>query len=363
MANEVQLRELSPRAILFYARDLGTVNDGTLALAWDLVREIFPIRNVLDLSYDYWVGQNNRPIMATMTSYDVEAPLASRPPIGDRKVGDMPKIQRKLRLGEQERLLLLRIQQNATLPEEVRQFIMRRYDDITQMRDAVVARIVHFCLQALTTMGAIAINEGGLILSVDFGIPAGQRVVLEGNARWSQSTATPYDNIKAWVEAVEDAQGFTPTRALTSTNVVRNLLSHTAIRELVMGRNFANQVQRVPTLREYNDWAQAFGFPQLAVLDSQIWVENEAGARTLTRLFPTDKFILLPPEPLGNLLMGTTAEAIGMVEAGTISTEEAPGLWAGIYRETDPPVQFSKAAAIAFPTFPGADRIYLAQVW
>lgn len=362
MANETQLRELSPRTILFYARDLGTVGDGPLSLAWQLVQELFPPRNVLDLSYEYWIGQVNRPIMATLTPYDVEAPLASRPPIGDRRQGDMPKIQRKIRLGEQERLLLLRIQQNATLPAEVRQFITRRYDDITQMRDAVLARITHFCLQAVSTLGAISLAEGGVQLSVDFGIPSGQRVVLAGTSRWSEATATPYDNIRTWVSQVEDAQGFTPTRALTSTNVVRHLLGHTTIRELVMGRNFSNQVQRAPTLREYNDWAQAFGFPQLAVLDSQVWSENAAGVRTLTRLFPADRFVLLPPEALGELLMGTTAEAIGMVEAGTISTEEAPGLWAGIYRETDPPVQFSKAAAIAFPTFPGADRVFAAQV-
>jgi len=360
MANELQLRELSPRTILFYARDLGTVNDGPLSLAWDLVQELFPIRNILDLTYEYWIGQVNRPIMATLTPYDVEAPLASRPPIGDRKVGDMPKIQRKIRLSEQERLLLLRIANNATLPAEVRAFIQRRYDDVTQMRDAVLARITYLCLQAVTTMGEIAFDEGGIRLTVDFAIPETQREVLL--TPWSNSGANPYEDIKRWIETVEDAQGFTPTRAITSTPVVRALLSHQSIRELVMGRNFANQVQRAPTLREYNDWAQGFGFPQVAVLDSQIWVEDAVGNRTLTRLFPQDKFVLLPPEPLGELLMGTTAEAIGMVESGVITTEEAPGLWAGIYRETDPPVQWTKAAAIAFPTFPGADRLFLAEV-
>jgi hypothetical protein len=362
MANETQLRELSPRAILFYARDLGTVNDGPLSVAWQLAQELFPVRNVLDLSYEYWVGQNNRPIMATLTPYDVEAPLASRPPIGDRIVGDMPKIQRKLRLGEKERLLLLRIQQNATLPEEVRQFIMRRYDDITQMRDAVIARITAFCLQALTNMGVINVAEGGIQLQVDFRIPVGQREVLLGANVWNNAASTPYNDITRWIQAVEDAQGFTPMRALTSTPVIRALLAHQSIRELVLGRNFANQVQREPTLNEYNAWAQGFGFPQVAALDSQVWVEDAAGARTLTRLFPANRFVLLPPEPLGNLLMGTTAEALGMVEAGTINTEEAPGLWAGITRETDPPVQYTKSAAIAFPTFPGADRIFLAEV-
>lgn len=360
MPNEVQLRELSPRTILFYARDLGTVNDGPLAQAWGLVRELFPDRNVLDLSYEYWLGQINRPIMATLTPYDVEAPLASRPPIGDRKVGDMPKIQRKIRLSEQERLVLLRIANNATLPAEVRAFVQRRYDDITQMRDAVLARIIYLCLQALTTIGPLTFDEGGLRLTVDFGIPEGQREILE--TLWTDSGTKPYDDIKRWVETVEDAQGFTPTRALTSTKVVRTLLEHQAIRELIMGRNFADQVQRAPTVQEFNLWAQSLGFPQIAALDSKVWVEAADGSRTLTRLFPEGKFVLLPGEPIGELLMGTTAEAIGMVEAGTISTEEAPGLWAGIYRETDPPVQWTKSAAIAFPTFPGADRLFLAEV-
>ncbi|MFS8640209.1 MAG: major capsid protein [Symbiobacteriaceae bacterium] len=360
MANELLMQQLHPRTILYYARDFGTINDGTLADAWQLVRELFPVRNVVDLKYDYWVGQHKRPVMAKFNAYDAEASVASRLPIGPHVKGELPKIARKVRLGEEERLLLLRINQNAALPSDVQQYIQRIYDDVTDMRDAVLARIVKLCLDAVSTIGTITVNEGGVIMEVDFLIPSGHTEVLA--TPWTSPDANPYEDIRRWVQVMEDTQGFTPTRALTSTRVVRALLANPNTRELILGGAYAGQVKRVPTLQEFNDWAQAFGFPQIGVLDAQIWVEDEAGNRTLTRLFPEDKFVLLPPEPLGELLFGPTAEALGMVEAGELGAEEAPGIWAGTYRETDPPVQWTKAAAVAFPTFPGADRIFIADV-
>lgn len=360
MANELLMQQLHPRTILYYARDFGTINDGTLADAWQLVRELFPPRDVVELTYDYWIGQQKRPVMATFSAYDAEAPIAGRLPLGDHVKGELPKIQRKVRLGEQERLLLLRIQQNAALPSDVQQYIQRIYDDVTDMRDAVLARIVKLCLDAISTIGPISINENNVVMTVDFRVPAGQTEVL--STPWTDPASNPYEDIRRWVQTVEDAQGFTPTRALTSTPVVRALLAHDKVRELVLGRSFAGQVQREPTLAEFNAWAEGHGFPQIGVLDARIWVEDAAGNRTLTRLFPQDKFVLLPPEPLGELLFGPTAEALGMVESGEIGAEEAPGIWAGTYRETDPPVQFTKAAAVAFPTFPGADRIFIASV-
>jgi len=360
MANELVLQELDEKVILYYARDIGNINDGTLAQAYQLVQELFPERNVLDLSYEYWLGQHERPVMAKFVPYDVEAPLASRVPTGERVQGELPKIARKVRLGDKEQLLYLRISQNAALPADVRQYIQRIYDDVTAMRDAVLARITKMCLDAISTIGPITVDEGGVKMNVDFRVPAAHTEVLA--TPWMAPDADPYEDIRRWVQTIEDDQGFTPTRALTSTPVVRALLSNDKIRELVLGRNFSGQVQRAPTLAEYNAWAEAFGFPQIGVLDARIWVEDEAGNRQLVRLFPADKFVLLPDEPLGHLLWGPTSEALGMVQAGTISAEEAPGIWAGTYRQTDPPAQWTKAAAVAFPTFPAAEKVFIADV-
>jgi hypothetical protein len=359
--NEQFLRDLSPQNILFYARQPGMIGDATLAEAVALAEQLFPTKETLALDYEFWKGQHTRPVMATLTPFDVEAPLASRQPIEGAIRGEMPKIQRKIRLSEKERLLLLRIMQNAALPAEVKQYIMNRYNDVDAMRDAVTARRVFLLFQVITTMGAITFSEGGLTLTVDFQVPEAQRTTLE--TKWSASGADPYADIRTWVTAVEDAQGIRPSRALTSRAVVNYLLGNDTMRELIYGRNFANQkIRAVPTLNQLNDYLAEQELPQIAAFDGKILVENAAGVRTLTRFFPQDMFALLPDGPLGETLVGPTAEALGMVEAGTIDSTAAPGLWVGITKETDPPVQYTKAAMVCFPTFPQADRIFQAQV-
>jgi|GEM_PF-317542 len=357
--NERVLEALNPRTVLFYARDLGTLGE-QLDRAWQVATELFPVQLVDGLTYEYWIGEQKRTIMATLSAYDTEASIASRQAPGPRYTGDMPKISRKIRLGEKERILQERIRANAALPTEVREFVDRQYDDITLMRNAVLARIVKFIMDAVTTMGSISISENGVILTVNFNIPAANRETLA--TPWSDNTANPYDDEKRWIETMEDTYGFTPTRALTSSKVVRNMLKNDKVRELVLGRNFSGQQQRQPTLEEFNQWRQAVGLPRIATLDSRVESEGNDGTLTTTRLFPEDKYVLLPPEPLGNLLMGPTVEALDQVANGTINFSEARGIWAGQYKEIDPPTTWTKAAAIAFPTFPGADRIFLADV-
>lgn len=361
MANEVFLQELNPRNILFYAREPGTIGDNTLQEALALVEELFPTRRVLGLDYEYWIGEQTRPVMATLSAYDVAAPLTSREPLAPPVRGEMPKIQRKIRLGEKERLLLIRIQQNAALPAEVRDYIQQRYNDVDLMVSAVRARQAYLAFQALFTMGPIEFAEGGVKLTVDFGVPAGQREVL--STPWSDPSSNPYEDIRRWVQVIEDAQGIHPTRALTSRAVVNYLLTNDAMRELIIGRNFtAQKIRAIPSLDVLNEFMAANELPEIATFDGKVYVEDEAGNRTLMRLTPQDGFVLLPDGPLGNMLEGTTAEALGMVEEGVIDLADAPGIWAGIVRESDPPVQYTKAALIAFPTFPQADRVFQAKV-
>jgi hypothetical protein len=361
MANENFLKDLSPKNLLFYARQPGMVGDATLAQASALAEELFPTKTTLALDYEYWIGQNMRPIMATLTPFDVEAPLAGRQGISGAVRGELPKIQRKIRLQEKERLLLLRIMQNAALPAEIKQYIMDRYNDVDAMRDAVEARKVYLIFQALTTLGDITFSEGGISLTVNFGVPTGQQETL--TTPWSNAASTPLDDIRRWKEKVEDDRGITPTRALTSGKAVRYLLQNDAVREIFIGRNFSGQkIRMVPSINDLNNYMQEQGLPEIQAFDGKILVEDAAGARTLTRFFPEDKFVLLPEGPLGNALVGPTAEALGMVEQGIIDSTEAPGLWVGVTKESDPPVQYTKAAMVTFPTFPQADRIFQADV-
>lgn len=361
MSNDVMLERLHPRPILYYARDLSTVG-GTLADALAIVQALFPWKPTDSLTYEYWIGQNYRPVMATFQPYGVEASVASRRAPGAPVQGDIPKIARKVPLGEKESLILDRIQQNAALPSDVRALVSKIYDDVSNMRDAVMARYVKAVLDAVST-GQLAItDENGMTLTVDFQVPNTQKEVLAGGDLWSNPAADIYAKEKSWLDAMAMA-GKKVSRVLTTEKVVNNMLANSVMRELVLGRNYANAAIRYLTRAELDTWRAAQGLPKIVTLDALVDVENAAtGQITTERYLASNKYVLLPGDKLGDSLVGTTAEARQRARSKELDYGEVNGIWAGQWETIDPPERWTKAAMIAFPTFPAADLIFQADV-
>lgn len=358
--NDVMLERLAPRTMLAYARDLSTVG-GTLADAFAIVRALFPLIPTDSLTYEYWIGMNHRPVMATFQPYGAEASVASRRPPGAPYRGDIPKIARKVPLGEKESLILDRIDQNAALPSDVRALVGRIYDDVTNMRDAVLARYVKAVIDAVAT-GALSItDENGMTLSVDFGVPNGQKETLTGDDLWSAATANPYEAEKAWLYDMAK-QGKRISRVLTSERIVNTLLSNSVMRELIMGRNYTNSNIRYLMRSELDTWRAAQGLPKIVTLDASVDVEAADGTITTQRYMADTKWIMLPDGKLGDSLVGTTAEARQRARSKELDFGEVNGIWAGQWETIDPPERWTKAAMIAFPTFPAADMIFQADV-
>lgn len=359
--NENMLERMAPRVILSYSRDFSTIT-GALQRALTIVQALFPFQNHEGLTYEYWIGENKREVMATFQPFDVEASVASRQAPGAPFRGDLPKIARKIKLGEKESLILDRIKQNAVLPAEVKMLVDKQYDDVTRMRNAVLARYLKAALDAVATGTLTITDENGMTLSVDFGVPAGQKETLAGAALWSDPTADIYAKEMSWLETMTDADK-PVARVLTSERVVRQMLANDKMRELVLKRAYTGATIPNLTRAELDDWRARQGLPPIVTLDAQANVENAAtGALTATRFFPQNKYILLPGEKLGDSLVGTTAEARRAARDGVIDYGEVTGIWAGQWEEIEPPVRWTKAAVIMFPTFPGSDQIFQAQV-
>lgn len=360
MSNQAILQELHPRTILFYARDLTTLQSDLLTV-WNLIQELWPVREVDSLTYEYWKGENQRPVMAEITAFDAEASIATRQALGAPVRGDMPKITRKIKLGEQEEILLQRILANAALPQEVRDYIRRRYDDITAMRDAVLTRYAKLAFDLLSNTD-ISVNENGVVMTISgIGVPASNLKTV--TTPWTDPASKPYDDEQAWLEQLVDAGiDITGYRVLTSEKVLRAMLRSDQIRELVYRRSYTGAEIPAVTRADFDAWRAAQGLPPIATLDVQVRAQAADGTFVNVRLFPQDRYVLLPPGNLGETLIGPTIEAIRMMEQGVISFGEVRGIWAGEERGFDPPVKWTKACAVMFPTFPQADAVISADV-
>lgn len=336
------LKEFSRKATLTYARARQPRNY--------VGPTLFPVRNVNELTFEYWKSQNLLPVMASVQAFGAEAQIASRD--GAEKVmGEIPPIKRKINLDE--RLLIALKREGAGDVDMVRNQL---YNDLDNMIDSVLARIEKMRMDAVA-YGQLTLNENGVIMTVNYGIPATHKQTLSGTALWSDHVnATPVDNIQSWVDTIVADTGIRPTRALTSNVVVSHLIQNAQIRKMIYGDQGGT---RAVSLNQVNDLLATLDLPRIATYDLQVRSQAENGTISTLRFFPSTRFVLLPPDPLGETLMGPTAEALLDPE---VDAREAAGIYAIVTQETEPPAIWTKAAATAIPTFPMADTIFIGVV-
>lgn len=337
------LKEFSRRATLAYARarQPRTYVGPTL----------FPLRTVNELTFEYWKDENRLPVMASVQAFGAEAEIASRD--GAEKVtGDIPTIKRKIPLNGRALVALRR--EGAGDIDFVRNTL---YNDLDNMIDAVEARVEKMRIDAITT-GKIELAENGVIMTVDYGVPAEHKETLTGDSRWSiHDKATPITDIQEWTDKIVADTGIRPERALTSNTVVANLLKCAEVRQLIYGDLGGS---RAISINQLNALMETMNLPRIATYDEQVRRQRADGTYETLRFFPEDKFVLLPGQPLGETLDGPTEDA--MLDADIEATEIA-GIYAAVYKQSmDPPVIETKAAACRIPTFPMADSIFIATV-
>lgn len=308
---------------------------------------LFPTKTVDELTFEYFKELNRLPVMATVQAYGAETPIASREGL-DKVSGEIPPIKRKIPLNERHILALRRegLGDFARVVDAV-------YGDLDKMLASVRSRMEAMRIEAIST-GKLTLAENGVIMTVDYGVPSNHKEVLESTDLWSAaSTAVPIDDIQEWVDEIVNDTGIRPTRALTSNTVVANLLKSVQIRKMIHGTDGAT---RPVTLAEVNQMLLAMELPAIATYDSKLRKEAATGTTSTERFLPADRFVLMPSDPLGETLLGPTAEAL-MSDVSEIS-----GMFAQVYAENDPPVVWTKAAATAIPTMPMADAIFIATV-
>lgn len=311
---------------------------------------LFPNDRTEEFEIKYLLGSNAAPVSASVHAYDTEAQVGSRDGLEEMSM-EPALIKRKIKMGER----LIKAMTQARTDAEVQRVIDRIYNDVDNMVNSVRTRIERMRFEAIST-GKLVLNENGFKGEIDYGVTDDQRETVA--LPWTDKSATPLDDIDAMVNKVVELSGVTPERILTSRKVFNTLKRHDSIRKAIFGVNSA----RLVTNAELNAFLQEQGLPAIATDDRVYREQLNNGQYVTRRFFPESGFVLLPSGELGKTVHGVTPEEANMQYNKTATFQNFGNIVAQIYSTNDPVARWTKAVALAMPSFPTANQIYIATV-
>jgi hypothetical protein len=351
-----ELDEFAPPTFLGFVREVLPPNEfrGTRWL---------PDRTVSDLEFEYILGSFRRPVMASIMGFDSEAPLHGRPGSAARVSGELTPIKRKARIGE--KTIIRFLAPRAGLPD-AQEAVTQVYTLTSDLLDTIQARMEWIRMQALST-DKVIYDEGGVRFSFDYGITdtlqidlvagtdgTGASIVSEMGAAWSNtSTSDPVKTLSALNNRAI---------ALNGAPLAEFVISETQLQYLYLNDNLRDQMRGsgAPTApltpAEVQTLLSIWNLPNITTYDVIVQQEAEDGSFSDVRPMAKGQGFLVPSSiSVGETLWGPTAES--RVLYGTPLAAQAPGVWAETYGTTEPPSEWVKAAAVAFPSMPQANQL------
>lgn len=327
-----------------------------------------PNKDTFDLEFGYIKGVNDRPVMAHVMGWDAEAPIDGRPALGERVSGELPPIKRKAKVGEKE---IIRFMSPRAGTPDKQTAINSVYRLTGRLVESIQARVEWLRLQALSE-DKITYNEGGVIFEFDYGIdPAFQWNMATGHdgngddtgataVAWSSpATAAPVDAMTRLCNAVETKTGYRPEEMVCSRTAVNYLLQSAEIKALIRPDWAPSSIL---TMGELNAVFTQYGLPRITTYDVKVRAEQANGTAVDVRPLAENKAFFLPGgKAIGETLWGPTAESRPLL--GTALASQAPGVYAVAYGKEEPPSEWVKAVAVAFPSLPDAHLLAQAQLW
>lgn len=309
-----------------------------------------PSVDIDDIAYKFAKGGQGLAEASVYRSWDTESRIGRREGVS-QVMGELPPISEKIPLNEYDQLRLRKLDDAALLP-----FIAR---DAERLARNIGARFELARGEALAT-GALTIDENGVQQTVSFGRDAGHDVTP--TVTWdTYATATPLDDLEAWVETYIDSNGQAPGRILMSRAVLAHLRRTDQVKNQVFPLAASAPMINGDQVRTVLD---SLDLPPVEIYDARVNVDGVA-----TRAIDAEVVLLLPepgaatasqPTDLGGLLMGTTLESqepdYGL-EGG-----DQPGIVAATYKTRDPIRLWTHAAAIGMPVLGEPDLTLAATV-
>ncbi|MEV0357111.1 major capsid protein [Nocardia sp. NPDC050697] len=264
--------------------------------------------------------------------------------------------------GEWERR---QIEHAATAGTNIARIQAAVYNDLENLTKYAFNRI-ELAWGDVLSDGILTINENGVQQTLDFGIPAGQKVTPA--TLWSDhANSTPLTDLLTWLDVWGGPNGVPPGQFKTSLEVVRHLMQNEQLINAIKGEQMGVTWL---SITEINNFLSGFGLPGFVVPDppgtpgGSIYNSNFDVDGSTTRVIASNKLLFLPADTstLGFTAWGTPTTAYEL-NSKNVQVQTAPGVVGVLVREDNPP--FRKHAyvdAVALPILADTRKILIATV-
>lgn len=330
-----------------------------LAAYWDnmikdtenlIGEELWPNDKKLGMDLSWFKGASGLPVVLKPSALDANA--IPRPRIGfDKLSAEMPFFKESMYVDEklrQDLNIALQTGNNAY----IKTIVDKIFDDTTTLLKAARTRREQMRMSALTT-GYIAISANGQNYQYDYQIPETNKPTV--GTSWSNANADIVEDIRTYLDMVEDNTGVRPTRALCSRKTWGYIVKNTTIRNAILGNNTGVAVSDAQVINHLRD-----------VLDVDVVVytkryRDDKGVST--KYIPDDIFVLLPDTTLGNTWFGTTPEESDLMASSVANVAITDtGVAITTIKHADPVTVETKVTQICLPDFPMADQVCIVDV-
>jgi len=331
----------------------------------------FPMKPTPYLNYETLIGSEGYRVMADVVAYNSSAPLKTRKSIS-KLTGSIPSIRVKRQMTEKDINDYNAFKAMASSTNMGAELIKLVFGDSDFVFNAVLGRLEHFALQALST-GQITLNTtnnvGGIVTEdvVDFGLPTANKMKMANNTdrRWlaaNTATCLPITDIRAVVKAAK-AAGANPQYILMNDTLFSVMVTMDEVKNFVVPYTTwgATKITMVPSFDILNQTLKAFGLPQIVIIDTLVSYED--ADHIIHTVDPwlnadgSDKHVVfLDDIKCGDMLTGPIAEQTNPPKQAIQASRN--GILISTWSKIDPVTQYTKGEINAFPSCPSIDHIF-----
>jgi hypothetical protein len=321
-----------------------------------VLNQLLPDRYIDGQEVDFNVV-TKRGRTARFRALDAPAHRSARDTLVTNRVPLLPVSDSKPVRGEQEIARLYGLSYGNSPVAPAAQAI---YDDLSTSTQDIL-RKAELTRGAVLSSGTLPINEGGLVGTLDYGVPSGNK--LTAPTLWSSTGSADIVTFLNTARAAYIAlNGFAPGGMTTSTPVLTLMQQNTKLQSMVVqqfGPNLGGYAGLLPQ-SAISAILGAYNMPGLSLIyDTMVDVD---GNNTL--VIPNNVVILTPPAgyELGYTAWGPTVTAQKLAVNGDISAP-APGITGFIDRADDFPYKESTIAdALMLPVVENPNYLMILTV-
>lgn len=297
------------------------------------------------------------PVMAHFHGFDTEANTTFRIPIDTHNI---EKGLIKVKINQSERIRAL-LRSGVQGDESLYDYVI---NDGLRLAEQVVTR-TKVAKNELLATGEITIHENDLNLSVDYGVPSGNKnLTLDFSADAEKDIPAQLQDIIDYASQ----SGAIINGIFTSRKNVGKLRSNEAIQKAINGVYGAGALVRQSDLENY--LAEEYGINQIITNDLTYGDNATIGADgrpviSTKRYYPQDKVTFFAKGASGNLgtgLWGDPPETDVQRLLDVAQSGASPFVYITQWAENDPAVLWTKASSLFMPVLYNPNSLFIASV-